>query len=365
MFGKNNKPQEITISNRTILRIVALLVGAVVVIQLLVAIRHPLTLIFVAFFLAMALNPAVSWISHRLKIKSRIRATSLAYLTVISVLILFFTLLIPPLVNQTTDFIEEVPDTLTSLEDSQGFVGDLVRRYDLEEQVTQLANSWAENLDTGPVVSTANRVISNIFSIVTVLILTFMMLVEGPKWIAFLWKQFPEERSAHAKMLSKNMYNVVTNYVNGQVLVSAIGATFATVMLFIATTLFGVTSINPIALGGIVFLFNLVPYIGVFISSTIVVLFSLFASPALAITMLVFFIVYQQIENASIQPYIQSRGLELTPMLVFISAIIGVALGGILGALIAIPIAGCIRILLEDYLERNTSYQSRKKLKSS
>ena len=77
--------------------------------------------------------------------------------------------------------------------------------------------------------------------------------------------------------------------------------------------------------------------------------------------MLIFFIVYQQIENASIQPLIQSKGLNLTPMLVFIAAIIGVSLSGILGALIAIPVAGCSRILIEDYLERNTSYKSPKK----
>lgn len=357
MFGKKNQePLELTISNRTILRVIALIVLTGVAIQLIVSLRHPLTLIFVAFFLAMALNPAVMWVSHKLKSKSRARATAIAYITVISVLIAFFVLLIPPLVRQTTDFVKEAPDTLREVQNDEGAVGEFIRRYKLEEQVKSLANSWADNIDTGPVVSTANRVIANVFSIVTVLILTFMMLIEGPKWMKFIWGNIPGERRAHTQDIVHRMYSVVTNYVNGQVLVAAIGATFATTALFITTTILGINTINPIALGGIVFLFNLVPYIGVFISSTLVVLFSLFASVPLAVTMLIFFIVYQQIENATIQPLIQSRGLELTPMLVFIAAIIGVSLGGILGALIAIPTVGCIRILVEDYLERNTSY---------
>lgn len=361
MFGKNNSPQEITISNRTIMRVIGLVVATLVVIQLLDVLRHPITMIFVSFFLALALNPAVSLVSRKLKSKSRKRATAISYIAVITLLIAFFTLLLPPLVKQTADFVDSAPETLRDLETSDGFVGDTVRRFDFGNQVEDFANSWADSIDTAPIVSTANRVVANVFSIVTVLILTFMMLIEGPKWLRFFWSYYPKEKQKHAEIIANRMYKAVTNYVNGQFLVAAVGASFAMVALFITTTIFGVTSINPIAMGGIVFLFNLIPYIGVFISTTIVVLFSLFASVPLALVMLVFFIVYQQIENASIQPYIQAKGLELTPLLVFIAAIVGVRLNGILGALIAIPVTACIKILIEDYLERNTSYRPRVK----
>jgi predicted PurR-regulated permease PerM len=148
------------------------------------------------------------------------------------------------------------------------------------------------------------------------------------------------------------MYRVVTGYVNGQFLVATIGATFAVVALTISTTVFNVDTINPIAFGGIVFLLGLIPTIGVIISTAIVVIFSSFASIPLAITMLVYFIVYQQIENATIQPYIQSRANELTPLVVFSAAIIGIGFAGILGAIIAIPIAGCIKVLFDDFVER-------------
>jgi predicted PurR-regulated permease PerM len=353
MFGRNKKEVEITVSNLTMVRILAFIIGAGLLLNFFSNIIHPLTLIFVSFFLALVLNPVVTAISSRLKSKSRTRATAISYIAVMTFLIGFFSLVLPPLITQTADFIENIPQTLRDLEDEPGAVGDFVRSNSLQEQIVVLANDWAN--DTSVVadqaVTTANRVISNLISIITVLILTFMMLVEGPKWIALFWKQYPKDKRNHAKKLAKKIYGVVTSYVNGQVLVAAIGAFFAVVALFIATTIFNVTAINPIAFGGIVFLFSLIPTIGVIISTIIVVLFSLFVSVPLAITMLVFFIVYQQIENASIQPYVQSRANELTPLIVFLAAILGIGFGGILGAIVAIPIAGSIKVIIDDYME--------------
>lgn len=359
MFGRNKNAAkvELTVSNRTVVRVVLVTIAVFVALAMLRDLGHPLTLIFVSFYLALALNPAVNWVSRKLKIKRRAHASAIAYLAVITLLTALLIMLVPSLVRQTADFIETAPDTFRNLQDSQGFVGDLVRRFELREQINDFAASWSQHLDTGPIISMANRVVANLFSIVTVLVLTFMMLIEGPKWLEFIWKQYPKSKRGHAKELAGHMYGVVTSYVNGQVLVAAIGATFATVALFILTTIFDVTSVNPIAMGSIVFLINLIPYIGVFISTAVVTLFSLFASVPLAIAVLIFFVIYQQIENVSIQPYVQSRGLEMTPMLVFIAAILGVSFGGLLGALVAIPAAGCVRILVEDYLERKTDYR--------
>jgi predicted PurR-regulated permease PerM len=352
MFGKEKKSQELTISNETILRVIGFVIAAGLLVNFFASIRHPLTLIFVSLFLALALNPAVTWVSNKLKNKNRVKATAIAYVAVISVLIGFFILIFPPLISQTTDFIEDVPQILRDLEDGQGAVGEFVRRYNLQDQVIQVANDWAKDTSniTDQAVTTANRIVSNLVSIITVLILTFMMLVEGPRWMKLFWSQFPVKKREHGQELASKLYGVVTGYVNGQVLVAAIGALFAVTALFIATTIFGVTSVNPIAFGGIVFLFSLIPTVGVIISSSIVVIFSLFASVPLAITMLIFFIIYQQIENATIQPYIQSRANELTPLIVFVAAIVGIGFGGLLGAIIAIPLAGCAKVLIDDYV---------------
>lgn len=358
MFGRNKKAQEWTVSNATILRVIGMVVVAIVALEFIAIIVHPLTLIFVSAFLAMAINPAVSWVSKKLKSKSRIRATAIAYVSVVTVLVAFFSLVVPPLVRQTSQFIQEVPETLRELEDNEGVIGDVIRRYELEEQVTQFANDWAKDFSSvsGQAFSLANRVVANLISIITVLVLTFMMLVEGPMWMAAFWRQYPAAKRANAKKVVREMYGVVTNYVNGQVVVAGIGAFFSIITLLIATRIFNVDTINALAFGGIVFLFSLIPMFGATLAAIIVVLFSLFASVPLAITMAVYFIVYQQIENVTIQPYIQSRGNDLTPMLVFMAALIGIAFGGILGAFIAIPVAGCAKILIDDYLEaRQTS----------
>ncbi len=353
MLGRSKKTEvEISISNRTILRIILFLLGTVIFLRLVDNMRHPLTLIFVSFFLAMAINPIVIRLSNMLKNKSRVRATALAYTAVMSMLIAFIVLIVPPLISQTTEFIREVPKTLSEVKTSDSSLGRFIRRYDLEEQVQNFASDWTRNLGDvqGPVLTTANRIFANVLSIVTVLVLTFMMLIEGPKWMREIWKHVPIHRRAHDQEIARKMYKVVTNYVNGQVLVASIGAVFAMVALIIASTIIGV-SVNAVALAGIIFLFALIPSIGTILGSLLVALFCLFASPALAAVMIIYFIIYQQIENASIQPMIQSRGNELTPMLIFIAAILGIGLGGVLGGFVAIPLAGCIKVLFDDWIE--------------
>lgn len=360
MLGRKNKPQEITISVETIIRTVLIVAGILLAFQIIQAMIHPITLIFVSFFFALALNPVVTKLSTMLKLKSRTAATAIAYVGVISFLALFFSLVLPPLVSQTTDFIATLPETLDEVQRGDGTIGSFVSENEIDEQVTKFVSEWSNDASkiSTSAVSVANRIVSNLISIVTVLILTFMMLAEGPKWIEKFWKHYPRSKRNEHKKIAHKMYEVVINYVNGQVIVAGIGATFAIIALLIMTTIFGVDNINIIALGGLVFLFSLVPTIGTIMGSAIVILFSAIASLPMAIAMLVYFIVYQQIENATVQPIIQSRGNDLTPMLVFIAAIIGIGFGGILGAFVAIPAVACIKILIEEWIKSREKSES-------
>lgn len=353
MLGRPKKSEvEITVSNRTMLRILVFIIGTVIFFRVIDSMRHPLTLIFVSFFLALAINPVVTRLSAMLRSKSRVRATAIAYAAVMTVIISFVVLIVPPLINQTTEFIREVPKTLSEIKTQDSSLGRFIRRYNLEEQVQNFASDWTRNLGDvqGPVLTTANRIFANVLSIVTVLVLTFMMLIEGPRWIESIWKHVPQRRRVHDQEIAHKMYKVVTSYVNGQVLVAGIGAVFAMVTLIIVSTILNV-SVNAVALGGIIFLFALIPSIGTILGALIVSLFSLFTSPTLALIMIIYFIVYQQIENATIQPMIQSKGNDLTPMLVFIAAILGIGFGGVLGGFVAIPLAGCAKILFDDWIE--------------
>ncbi len=358
MFRRPQQELQITISNRTILRIIAFGVATYAVFSFFDSIRHPLTLIFISFFLALALNPAVSFVTRKLKSKSRIRGTAAAYIVVMSLLIGFVALVVPPIVKQSSSFVRDVPNKITNLETQDSALGRFVRKYDLSKQLNKVADEWASNLGntSGPVLSTANRVLSVVVSFITVLVLTFMMLVEGPAWVSRFILQLPKPRQKNTKHLMMRMYGMVTSFVNAQVLIALIAGCFAIIALSIASNIFNV-SINPIALGAIVIVFGIIPTIGNIIAAVVVCLACLFTSGPLAIAMLIYFIIYQQIENATVQPYIQSRSNDLSPMLIFIAAIVGIGFGGLLGGFIAIPAAGCIKILVDNYLDDKSTVE--------
>ncbi len=338
----------VNITTEAIIRAIALVFAAVIVMKFIGNISYQLQLIGISFFLALALNPAVSQLSKQFRLKNRILATGLAYLIVIIALGLFMYIVVPPLVNQSVKFVKSLPTTVNDLQNETSPVGRIVQRYNLQDQVKEIGHSLSARVSDIPstVFDIAGRVGGVVISVLTILVLTFMMLVEGPRWMELFWSFTPEAKRKDYKALVHKMYRVVTGYINGQVFIAFVAATFAMIALIIATHILHV-SINAVAMAGIVFLFGLIPLIGNTLAAIVVVIACLFVSLPLAIIMAVYFPVYQQIENATLTPHIQSKGTQLTPLLVFIAALIGAGFGGLLGAFIAIPVAGCIRVLLE------------------
>lgn len=316
-------------------------------------ITHILTLIFIAAFLALALNPVVSSMRNRLHIKSRVRATAASYVLVVGFLIAFFALIIPPLVSQTRDFIKDVPQTVENFQKQDSSLARSAKRYNLDEKLTEAARDFTSNYGNfgTKILDTSRRVAEAFASFFVVLVLTFMMLVEGPKWIELFFGSLPDKKRARYKRLAARMYKAVTGYVNGQVILASVAGFFAFVALEVASSVMNV-SINALALAGIVAVFGVIPLFGNPIAAFLVVLVSLLSSPSLGLVMAVYFIIYFFIENHTFQPYIQSRLNDLTPLTVFIAALIGVGFGGIMGAIIAIPAATTVKIILEDQFER-------------
>ncbi len=347
-FKRSDKT--ITISTETIIKAIALTVVFFLLLRLFDSVTHQLTLIGVAAFLALALNPAVSWLTVKLPSKSRGRATGVAYLIVLSLLVGFLMLVVPPLVRQSSDFVQDIPGNVQKFQTQDSAAARFITRYHLDDQLT----SWSNDIQNhkgdlrDPLLNTASRAVGTLVSIITVLVLTFMMLIEGPLWFEGILKIVPVDKRGHHRTIAKRMYRVVTGYVNGQVLIAGIAASFALVALLIGNAIFN-TSVNAVALAGITFVFGLIPLIGNTLGAAIVVVMCLFASTPFAIMMGAYYFLYQQIENTTLQPYIQARANQLTPLMVFVAALLGAGVGGLLGALAAIPIAGCLRILVEDY----------------
>lgn len=352
-FGKrdHNERLELTITTQTFLRVLLLIIGTIVLLAALRKATHALTLIFIAFFLALALNAPVHWIGQHLPGKSRgsrALATTVSFLIVIILLSIFIGSLVPPLVKQTQSFINAAPHLVKDLRSQNSETGRLVRKYHLQNQVNSFSSQLSERLKnvSGSAFTTVTHVGSSIFSTLAILALTFMMLVEGPRWLDFAKRIVPAKHRDDASKLAHDMYRVVKGYVNGQVTLAVIAAAFIVPMLFILHVSY------PIALMVVVFVCGLIPMVGHSIGAVIVTGVALFHSPTSAIIILAYYILYQQIENYLIQPRIQANSTNLSPLLVFVSVVIGVSFSGLLGGLVAIPLMGCLRIIVLYYFER-------------
>lgn len=187
----DTQKMEITISNRTVLRAVLVVFAAILFLGAIRQAATPLLLIVSAFFLALALNAPVHWIATHLPGKlrgGRTAATAIAFLLVIIFLGLFIASVIPPLIRQTQSFVSAAPGLISDLRDTNSPLGGFIERYSLQEEISDFTSQLGDKLRTssGTVVSGISRVGSSILAIVTILALTIMMLLEGPRLLAFL-----------------------------------------------------------------------------------------------------------------------------------------------------------------------------------
>lgn len=346
---KNGSVVELTISNRTILRLSFVILVILGVLWAGYTARHALLLIFISFFLTLALNAPVQFIARHLpgKLKgSRSLGTTISYLVVLIIIGSFIAYLVPPLVRQTETFVRSAPSLVSEFRNQSGAVGNLIRRYHLQKEVGNLSNQLSARLhnDGGKAFSTIVEIGKSIFSLLTVIVLTFMMLVEGPVWVRFFREVVPDRRHKIVDRLAADMYKVIKGYVNGQVLLAAIASVCITPALY--TLHIG----YPVALIAVIFICGLIPLVGHSIGAVIVTIVALFHSVSSGLIILIYYILYQQLENYLIQPKLQANTTRMSPLLVFASLVVGINFAGLFGGLIAIPVAACLKIFLLEVL---------------
>lgn len=338
------------ISTKTFIKLIVLVLAALLLITVLRKASHALLLIFISFFLTLALNAPVYWISQRLPGRwrhNRTLATSISFIVVIILLAAFIASIVPPLVRQTESFINVAPHLVNEFRNQNSPVGKLIRKYHLQNEVNNVSTQLSSRLKNigGTAFNTAQEIGSSAFSLVTILVLTFMMLSEGARWVDFITDLIPDKHHNLAKSLALDMYKVIKGFINGQVTLAAI----ASCLIFPALLILHVS--YPVALLVIIFVCGLIPMIGHTIGAVIITIVALFHSTSAAAIILIYYLVYQQIENYFIQPKIQANSTNMSPLLVFMSVVVGISFSGLLGGLVAIPIAGCIRIIVLEYLK--------------
>jgi len=322
--------------------------------------KNALIILGISLFLALALNPPVSWLARHFpgKKERRVGATAVAYVAVVAVLAGVIFLLIPPVIEQSTKFAKTVPSLIDQVTTQRVVFDDFIDRYNLQDQVDSAienAKSQAASVATNigsVLVNGIGVTLNGLLNLLFILVLTFLMLIEGPMWLKRIWGlyQDPEKLERHRNLVSR-MYRVVTGYVNGQMLVAAIAATCTLVVVLILSAIFKLPANLAIPLAAIVFIGGLIPMVGATAAAILVALVLLLNSIPAAIVFVIYFIIYQQIENNFISPVIQSRAVELSALAILAAILIGITLFGLLGGLIAIPVAGCIRVFTLDYQE--------------
>ena len=331
---------------RTVLSLLATLITVAVLLEVIWIARHVLTWILISLFLALALNPAVEWFQRR-GLKRRGAAAAATYLVTLGFLVGIGFLFVPTLVHQSNEFVQKLPDYAHDITHGRGRLGFLETKYHIQERIQDAVKKGGATKVlglSGAAVSVARGVITIVVATVTIAFMTFFMLLEGPRWMERFYGFLPERSQERWRKVGYDIYRTIGGYVTGNLLISLIAGGLTTVVLLIMGVPYAV------ALGLIVAILDLIPLAGATIAAILIGAVAFIHSIVAGIVVVVFFVVYQQVENHLLQPVIYGRTVQLSPLTVLISILIGAELAGILGALAAIPVAGSIQVLLVDWL---------------
>ena len=331
---------------RTILRVLGIVLLVAVTLEVVWIARHVLAWVVIALFLALALDPFVGWIERRARI-ARAPAIGLAYLVVIVVIAGVGATFVPKLVDEVNGFVQALPNYVHDVTHGRGRLGFLETKYHIVEKVQQQVRKGGATKVlglSGAALSVTKSIITIVAATITIVFLTFFMLLEGRAWVERAYSLFPADSQARWRRVGHDIYRTVGGYVTGNILISLIAGASITVVLLIMGVPYAV------ALGLLVAVLDLIPLAGATVAGVIVCVVAFLHTIPAGIVVLVFFVVYQQIENHFLQPVIYGRTVQLSPLTVLVSVLVGAELAGILGALAAIPVAGTIQVLIRDQL---------------
>ncbi len=329
-------------TTRTIARISFTVVALAAGLYLLYLVRSVLGLVAIALFLAVALGPAVDFFARR-KVNrglSILIVYGLLFATVVGVGLL----VVPPIANQVNSFARDLPNYIRDARQNP-----TILKYDRRYKITRRLQEQAQKLPArladaaGALQSVTVGVFSALVSLVTVLTLTFFLLLDGRALYEWALGLLRRNRSDRVRRLSHGVYRAVSGYVAGNLLISFI-AGFTT---YLALTILGVPFAVPLAV--LMSFLDLIPLIGATIGGIAVGVITLFNDfPTSTIVWVVVFVLYQQVENNVLQPVVYRRTVNVSPLFVIVAILIGSKLLGVLGALVAIPIAATVQIVVRD-----------------
>jgi len=321
--------------------------GALVAITFLRALQSAsqvFVLIIISLFLAMGLNPAVDYLQSR-KLK---RGASVGVVVVVAllVIILFALVVIPPVFSQANDLIDSAPQLIDSLKNNRT-IAELNNQYGVIDTLQAKFESWVTDGKIltgafGGVVGVGRTVLSGAFSTLTVLVLTLYFLSSLPSVTKIFYRLAPASRRDRVSKIGDAIISRVGAFVGSQVLIAALAAIF---VFFLSL---GLNLPYAAALGMVILFVALIPLVGHFIGASIVILVALTESPTKALLALILYTLYVQIENYIITPRIMKRSLSIPGLVTILAALLGTSLLGLVGGLLAVPIAAAILLIMDE-----------------
>jgi predicted PurR-regulated permease PerM len=341
----------LVISARNIVRIVLVIVAVAIILYLLWLLRKPISWLLISIFLAVALSPPVNRLARRMR---RGFAITIVYLGLLLVPILLIALIVPPLINEANTFADNVPqyaDDVTKFVEDNESLRELNKDYDITTKLEDEAEKLPSRLGgaAGTLRDIGFGIVNSLFAGITILVLTAFLLSNGRGWTDAFIASRPAEQRERLRRARNNMASAVGGYVAGALTIALI----AGAATYIVLTILGVPFSGPLAV--IAGLFSLIPLVGATIAAVLIGIVTLFENfPTATIVWVIWAIVYQQLENHLIQPQIQKRTVKVHPFITIVAVLFGGTLLGVMGAIVAIPIAASIQILLREYVDLRT-----------
>jgi len=333
-------------STRSVLRVVVVVLAVLVVVAIVRLLWQPLSWIVIASFLAVALSGPVNLLHRHMR---RGLAVAIVYLSLLLIPIGVAAAILPPLVSQGVDFVNNLPKYSTDLRnqvEKNPKLAKINKKFGITDQLSKLAANAPSKIGEAATVvrDLGGAIVSSIFAGFTIFVLSIFMVARGRDWIEGLLRMRGGRQADATAVALERIGNAVGNYIAG----AAVQATLAAVTAFIVLTALGVPFAGALAV--LVGLFDLLPLVGATIAAVFVGVVTVFNDfPAATIIWAIFAIAYQQFENYVIQPQIQKRAVELEPFIVLVSVLFGAELFGVIGAILAIPFAASVQIAVQEW----------------
>ncbi|MGH9042713.1 MAG: AI-2E family transporter [Acidimicrobiia bacterium] len=326
----------------TIVGSVAVVLAALALVQMLRATRHVLLLLLVAGFLAVILNPLVDAVQRR--VPSRVAATAIVFTAGTLVVAGLVALFVGPLASRFPSFLEDLPGIIRRTQGGDGPVAEVAKRLHLQQRlgdslpdIRQSVGSW-----TGPGLAIAKGLLAGVVSVLLLAVLTFMMLLEFPRWSRAAMSNLPPSAGERVRNVTRDIGHSVSGYMAGNLITSLISGTVMGLTLALTGVPYALVFAVWVALMGFV------PQIGGLLAAVPTVGFAFLQSTPAGVITLAVFLVYQQIENHVLVPVIMGKTVRLRPLWVLVSVLVGAQLLGLVGALLAVPVAAAIQIVAQD-----------------